>query len=120
LQAIEERANAATPGEWQTDDDTVEMFDADEKCYVMIADLWSTTDVDKIEAARNAEFIANARADVPALIAEVRSLRAKLDAVPVAELRFWWDPFKDALTNDAIERAAATIEAWLKTQEVQP
>ena len=51
------------------------------------------------------------------LVNEVRSLRAKLDAVPVEELRFWWDPFRRGLTAEAINEAGVTIEAWLKTQE---
>jgi predicted dithiol-disulfide oxidoreductase (DUF899 family) len=119
LQAIEARCNAATPGPWGEE--------KDDRSYIVIAphpelgscncciaeiDGWFSDD-----SKRDCAFIAAARADVPALLAEVRALRAKLDAVPVEALLFWWDPFTAKLTNEAIEKAFTTIEAWLKTQE---
>lgn len=53
---------------------------------------------------------------VLALIAEIRSLRAKLDAVPVAALLFWLDPFASgALTADAVADAGAKIDAWAQS-----
>lgn len=55
------------------------------------------------------------RTIVPALIAEVRSLRAKLDAVPVDALRFCVDAAD--YTYDAVVDVA---DEWLKTLEVQP
>ena len=72
LQAIEERANVATPGLWFYRSQCIYggMVLA---CVIPIRD----------NADADAAFIAHARADVPALIAEVRRLRAKLDAVPV-------------------------------------
>ena len=61
-------------------------------------------------------FVEWALEDVPALIAEVRSLRDKLDAVPVMEIL---QLTKDA-TNDAWSRKALqAVRKWLKTQEPQ-
>jgi len=70
LDEIQARADAATPGPWHlTDADTiVAPLTADE-----IADVWEPT-----QASRNGEFIENARTDVPALLNEVRRLRAEL------------------------------------------
>lgn len=67
LDAIEQRANAATPGPWRS----VEVDDP----YVALmlesgAEGWpAATDADRA-------FIAAARSDVPALVAEVRRLRS--------------------------------------------
>ena len=62
-------------------------------------------------------FVEWALEDVSALIAEVRSLRDKLDAVPVMEIL---QLTKDA-TNDAWSRKALqAVRKWLKTQAVQP
>lgn len=78
LQAIEERAHAATPGPWMEEAESGEwwvasMSDETAALYV-IPDtaLMNQADVD---------FIAHARDDVPALIAEVRSLRVTDSAV---------------------------------------
>lgn len=61
-------------------------------------------------------FVEWALEDVSALIAEVRSLRDKLDAVPVMEIL---QLTKDA-TNDAWSRKALqAVRKWLKTQEPQ-
>ena len=61
-------------------------------------------------------FVEWALEDVSALIAEVRSLRDKLDAVPVMEIL---QLTKDA-TNEAWSRKALqAVQKWLKTQEPQ-
>ncbi len=60
-------------------------------------------------------FVEWALEDVSALIAEVRDLRAKLDAVPVMAIL---QLTKDA-TNDAWSRKTLqTVRKWLKTQAV--
>ena len=64
LRAIEERANRATPGPWE------EVAESGE--------WWVTAP----ETGVHFVMATNARTDVPALIAEIRELRAKLDAVP--------------------------------------
>ena len=81
LQAIEERANAATLGEWGTVRASNDVRIWRDDCIVAIfpdAMPYYTT---AHNADADAAFCVTARADVPALIAEVRSLRAKLDAV---------------------------------------
>lgn len=70
LREIEERANAATEGPW---DDLLDMVIVRAKYNLpaVINHEWG----DALEADR--EFICNARTDVPALIAEVRRLKAR-------------------------------------------
>jgi hypothetical protein len=85
LAEIEARANAATEGPWEVDrnypftSDLVGIFASDIKQYVVkVADQdWE----DNPTSADDATFIANARTDVPALLALVREQQAKLDAV---------------------------------------
>ena len=88
LQAIKARCEAATPGTWETNrltyiDNDVEV-NAGKRRYP-IALCYSTGPRDMSQVF-NADFIAAAREDVPALIAEVERLRAQLDAVPVEEI----------------------------------
>jgi hypothetical protein len=81
LQAIEERANKATPGQLEMVIANKDVRIWRDGCIVAIfpdAMPYYTT-VNNADA--DAEFYVAARADVPALIAEVRGLRAKLDAV---------------------------------------
>lgn len=73
LADIRQRAEAATPGPWHLDEDDAEIWSAD---HSMVADIWEPT-----HASMNGEFIAHARQDVPALLAEVARLRAQLAGV---------------------------------------
>jgi hypothetical protein len=67
LDDIEARAAAATRGPWRQDDFAeIKSPDGD-----TIADYWEPT-----HTSRNGEFITRAREDVPALLAEIRRLRA--------------------------------------------
>lgn len=72
LAEIEARANAATPGPWvQSQRDT----------WMVYRDGGGTPEVDVgggYDTKENANFIAHARSDVPALVAEVRRLRVAL------------------------------------------
>ena len=67
LAAIKKRCDKATPGPWK--------FDAHSKCYIWeddgicVAVVWHYR-----SPKENAEFIANARQDVPALLAQVERL----------------------------------------------
>lgn len=73
LDAIEARANAATPGPWH--------WEAEDDCRTLVA-----ADLPNVEPLLffddgwaqpcDREFVAHAREDVPALVAEVRLLRA--------------------------------------------
>jgi hypothetical protein len=82
LDAIEARANAATPGPWEAS----RQIGKKGHCYVAqvfgpdaLGGL-SLAQMDVLpNATTDAAFIAAARADVPALVAEVRRLRAIMD-----------------------------------------
>ncbi|WP_393075156.1 hypothetical protein [Streptomyces sp. LN704] len=69
LAEIEARTNAATPGPWTVSEDYSDVITPDGG---QLASYWNPT-----SETRNGEFIAAARTDVPALLAEVRRLRAR-------------------------------------------
>jgi hypothetical protein len=83
LDAIEARANAATPGPWVIGDGHFDNLNPDDDWPVRGADgipLCTSPD-DGVRGGHlkaDAEFIANARGDVPVLVAEVRRLRMAL------------------------------------------
>jgi hypothetical protein len=80
LDAIEARAAAATPGPWCTD--SWEIYQDSE--YQPGISFWigETCRADEENDGRaDAEFVAHARTDVPAMAAEIRRLRAELAAV---------------------------------------
>jgi len=83
LEAIEAREAAATPGPWVCWDEAI-MSTAKPQCEaecVLWADANSGTDGGRIFYTRDedAEFIAHARQDVPALLAEVKRLKAEAE-----------------------------------------
>lgn len=85
LDAIEARANAATPGPWASETRTVDHGNGvDDWHFLVMSDGESVHTIGIDDAA----FIAAARADVPALVAEVRRLRALL--APVQEAAQAW------------------------------
>jgi hypothetical protein len=81
LRTIEARAEAATPGPWRQGDIaagdlpvaggcfSVEIYGATDDPYAVLAEC---------EHEADASFIAAARTDIPALVAEVRRLREAL------------------------------------------
>lgn len=72
LQAIEARAAAATEGEWfANNNDGYSIWRIKAPGFIAIADVIG----DSAETDANAAFIAHAREDVPALVAEVRRLQ---------------------------------------------
>ncbi len=80
LAAIEARAEAATKGPWHVDGAP------DEAKYIVQYTSGGGVHVgtyvtDLVETDEDAEFIAHARTDIPALLAMVREQRAALDAV---------------------------------------
>lgn len=108
LTAIEERANAATPGPWRWSNwlttfghieegdpsqwRTLETFEGGEtpRVHLREHDPKSILTVeDPVEHDGNRRFIAHARTDVPALVAEVRRLRRWKEEYRVAALE--WD-----------------------------
>jgi hypothetical protein len=80
LDAIEERANAATPGPWHVDDEDYAeaIYAADDVTTVIAGGRWGG-EARVFETTEDARFIAHARTDVPALVAEVRRLRTELE-----------------------------------------
>lgn len=74
LEEIEKRANAATEGPWEVVPDPDKPYlDKVVRHYGHLTDLLAQC----FHTNGNATFIAHAREDVPALIAEVRRLRAE-------------------------------------------
>ena len=116
LQAIEERASKATPGAWIANESHYDIAvfapHPSESGNTLIAEIDGGISED---SKRDADFIAHARTDVPALIAEVRSLRAKLDAVPVMAIL---QLTKDAIDDAWSRKTLRAVRPWLKTQAV--
>ena len=73
LKEIEARTNASTEGPWRS---AVNYNGNPPRIYYMVGDLDAKDGLARVVDSCDAEFIANARTDVPALIAEVRRLRA--------------------------------------------
>ncbi len=88
LDAIEARAEAATPGPWtaRLRDDMWEINDGSGSNFVSIVEsCWLPDDCDAgqyggIPDVDDARFIAHARTDVPALVAELRVAREVVEA----------------------------------------
>jgi hypothetical protein len=107
LQAIELRANAATPGPWAI------VYDGSSDWSIgpqpdpqglSVAGVWKSGWNDGNPP--DAEFIASARTDVPALIAEVRRLRAASES----PLRRY-----DVVYGEGRNRRRATVDAYSAT-----
>ena len=82
LAGIEQRAQAATEGPWhRPHDDGYGCVCIGDYGWVVAGPNYPSYDVDSEQGHADAEFIAHARTDVPALVAEVRRLSAALDAV---------------------------------------
>lgn len=77
LAEIEARCEAATPGPWarKRGQFTRVVSFSDENGTVVASTYTSSFAPPKIQAMENASFIAHARTDVPALLAEVKRLR---------------------------------------------
>ena len=85
LQEIKARCDAATPGPWCKDDGEALKVRAPHGGYVtilgnLIGHHGSGGREQPDTVSANADFIAHARTDIPALIAEVRWLRGLVDA----------------------------------------
>ena len=122
LAAIRARAEAATPGPWHDDQDGMVYSTCQPGCAVVI------NDIDL--AVEDAEFIAHAREDIPALVAEVERLQTELARMrPVVEAAQRWHvaaqhydaamrsrdygaaDLADAELNAATERLIAAVAA---------
>lgn len=92
LDAIEVRATTATPGPWR-DGMGTHGLGADGPSFVTVDAIAANGAVNRVaelmldkDGAADAEFIANARADVPALVAVLRAVLALHRSVPVYDL----------------------------------
>lgn len=89
LDAIQARADAATEGPWKVTDLSNHghrgtlWVDIDRPAdgSMTVAELTEADGVEVIWKTTDAEFIAHARTDIPALIAEVKALRGKVAEV---------------------------------------
>lgn len=104
LSGIEARANAATPGPWCTDSWEIYQGAEYEAGAEWIGETCRAGEMDDSRA--DAEFVAAARTDVPALLAEVRRLTARVaelepDVDLLEALRAYgvdnWDGYDEAI-----------------------
>lgn len=123
LDAITARTDAASPGEWSCFDEN--NGEGPERHWTVSNDVWAgSNDTPEGAAAMHsdewlsradAEFIAHARADVPALVDEVRELRELVAAIrstgglPIDE---WWQAIRQLIRDrdaqEAVDLVAAT------------
>ncbi len=127
LDAISERAEKATPGPWGEVAESGEWWLSGPDIYDDA--VMSTNDTEISQA--DVDFIAAARTDVPALVAEVRRLSGQLeaatahiDAVPVDELRRYVEHayVADAISDGRYDLGTAwsdhsAIRYWLDGNE---
>lgn len=104
LNMIKERAKKATPGPWYADD---EKWPGNANLQY-----WFDTHYDGVGAAAtkaDAEFIANAREDIPKLVAEIERLR---EAIKTAKRELWWGSPESACgrVSDLLEEAIGDDE----------
>jgi len=123
LRAIEERCRKASNGPWITEAGEYSgrnwmigmvavhlgASNQDDKCHFVTTNNVHASELTG-DAGTDAEFIAHAREDVPALIAEVRSLRAKLDAVPADAIRAIYDSVP---VDNWTRKPLGAIRRWL-------
>ena len=99
LDAIEARVEAATPGPWtaRLRDDMWEINDGSGSNFVSIVEsCWLPDDCDAgqyggIPDVDDARFIAHARTDVPALVAELRVAREVVEAAHKWKSALIWE-----------------------------
>lgn len=128
LAAIEQRVQAATPGPWHapglgevhTDHDAGVFIrrDEDGEGDPIVADFCSYPNWEG-----NAEFIAHAREDVPALLAEVRRLRAERDDVEVmlpAVFRFVHRDTQELALVEVVRRMLVAARPYLDAVSGRP
>ena len=126
LDAIQARADAATPGPWCTD--SWEIYQGTE--YVAGAEWIGETcrgRVDGLAQDRaDAEFVAAARTDVPALLAEVRRLRASVAELERPAVEAKRNEIRQSFTEIAAQceqdhdyQAAANFQRRLQEHEEQ-
>ena len=110
LEAIKKRAESATPGPWEWEppsEDPYPMYDESligpvldgEKFPVQVLSGWGYDASGTNCEPQDREFIAHARTDVPALVAEVERLRAERADIWDAGFEVGWDGTKNLNSN---------------------
>ena len=109
LQAIKTRAEQATPGPWIAKARAVDGITD----YFLGAEIEGPPDAQRGQFARkeDAEFIANARTDVPALVAEIEQLLAMIDTMPIDAIKGLW-MFLDMFP----QLCFGLVGEWLKSE----
>jgi hypothetical protein len=121
---IRERAEAATPGPWTVEADRQRLhryvLDADGLVYIDFGYVGNRTQDD-------AEFTAHARADVPALLAELAAVRAERDELQARSRRLieqWnkraetWAPLSSPEKNpETFDHYRALCSAYCETAD---
>ncbi|MFR9794274.1 hypothetical protein ACL07V_37570 [Streptomyces sp. MB22_4] len=126
LDAIEARANAATPGPWTTDGWEIYQGDGNSAPDLM---KWvgETCRADDYDGSQNdAAFIAHARTDVPAMAAEIRRLRARVTELerPAVErqrneIRQSFTALSAQASQDGDHEGAFSLDCQLREREEQ-
>ena len=110
LQAIEARACAATGGPWAHDDG--EIYVVSGRAVAIVTELKSLHAIARRGEScsfADGEFIAHARADVPALTAEVRRLQALVSGLLLDSV----EAERKRLPPESAEALAQACVAWL-------
>lgn len=140
-QEIRARANAATPGPWGIYDDETGLFDiaADledtghgYRCRRYVGQLeagqidndpthkeW-TEEQDRAQVEADAEFVAHAREDVPALLAEVDRLRAELAEARARALNEVADDYQQSWSGTTVRYTADWLRDRAREQGAAP
>lgn len=77
LNEIRARCESATPGPWETGGDVLGHFGIYQRIYKGLVRIARANSDVTANNRNNAEFIAHAREDIPALIAEIERLKAR-------------------------------------------
>lgn len=104
LTAIRARAEAATPGPWTT------WVDGHNNHSGVCTDDGEVGISDDVEGA-DAEFIAHARTDVPALLDALEAAQSRIDKAKAAIDEHWWPLSNRIGTGDALMLSEARIDA---------
>ena len=114
LDAIEARAEAATPGPWTARLSDMWEINAGSDLVSVVESCWLPDDCEAgqhggIPDVDDARFIAHARTDVPALVAELRAAREVVEAAQTVATLRPASPRREALNR--LEDALAAYRA---------
>lgn len=110
LDAIRARADAATPGPWEFDEDLVTLHERGPYAWSKIVLTWGDPTGDRdpdwewglyAPDGNDAEFIAHARTDIPALLEHIEAQAAEIAALREAVRNLGGDPDQAWYWTDA-------------------